>query len=122
MFFMKIRLYNILILFVVASLFSIAINRECVNFDELRLEVEESYTSLFFYLDDNDNPYDYDVLDDYFVVKSQVHQKQIKNILSAPTMSLGLLIRGRDILDLPFVDNVLRWCIVRRVRGPTYCS
>ena len=73
---MKIRLYNILILFVVASFFSIAINRECVNFDELRLEVEESYTSLFFYLDDNDNPYDYDVLDDYFVVKSQVHQKQ----------------------------------------------
>ena len=74
---MKIRLYNILILFVVASLFSIATNRECVNFDELRLEVEESYTSLFFHLDGNGNPYDYDVLDDYFNVKSQIHQKQI---------------------------------------------
>ena len=119
---MKTRLYNILILFVIVSLFSIVTNRECVNFDDLEIEVDESYTSLFFHLDGNDNPYDYDILDDYFVVKNPVHQKQIKFILSAPTMSLDLSSRGKDILDIPFVNQLLRWCIIRHVRGPTYCG
>ena len=119
---MKIRLYNILVFFVIASSFSIAINRKRVNFDELVLEVEECYTSLFFHLDGNDNPYDYDVLDDYFVVKSQFNQKQIKNILSAPAISLELLAKGKNILDFLFDNQLLRRCIVRHVRGPTFLS
>lgn len=119
---MKYRLYNILILFVVASFYSIAANRDCVNFDDLDHEVEACYTSLFFHLDGNDNPYDYDVLDDYFVVKSQFHQKQIKNILLAPTIPLLLSTKDKEFLTLFFVDQLLRWCILRHVRGPTPLS
>ena len=41
-----------------------AVNRECPNLDNSIYEVEECYTSFLFHLDGNDNPYDYDILDD----------------------------------------------------------
>lgn len=71
---MKNRIYNILFIFATTLLLSlVANNNEKNNFDTLSIEVEECYIPLFFATDDNNNPYDYDVLDDYFVGKTSAH-------------------------------------------------
>ena len=116
-------LYSALFIFFATLLLSFVAKSNVANnhLQISNLEVEECYIPLFFATDDNNNPYDYDVLDDYFVGRLSAHYSHhlLKYLLP---LYLFIIHISKECTCRSFivVDNILlSWYATSHSRAPT---